>query len=267
MMYLSSTRRRVALLLVLFATVAVGITALKARANAAGPYGADTCLYGYVWREARSSDHVCVAPATRDQTARDNAAAASRRQPGGGASGPDTCKQGYVWREAFANDHVCVTPATRSQAAADNKAGPSRRALTTYSVSQNVQDGGRVHGTVHLDLNPNGAYSFRGHLRNDATGVGYTVSTVCVVKLLDGSALSFADRGNIKGDIETVFGGNKSRDWDKSGTSGQLANNWAKIAPGTRPACDTDASLNIGALIDLVKKAVGVVTTVVSIVG
>lgn len=85
-----------------------------------GAYGPDTCQTGYVWRGANDSDHVCVSPATRDQTAADNSLAASRVDPAGGPYGPDTCLQGYVWREAFPGDHVCVTPETRAQAQADN---------------------------------------------------------------------------------------------------------------------------------------------------
>jgi hypothetical protein len=105
-----------------------------------GPYGPDTCVAGYVWREAVPGDHVCVSWNTRSQAWADNAAAADRRVPGGGAYGPDTCLAGYVWRDAttaypypdgwgqmvynpFSTgtaDHVCVTPAVRDQAAADN---------------------------------------------------------------------------------------------------------------------------------------------------
>ena len=40
------------------------------------PYGPDTCIQGYVWREAQPSDHVCVTPPIRDATAQQNAAAA-----------------------------------------------------------------------------------------------------------------------------------------------------------------------------------------------
>jgi hypothetical protein len=83
-------------------------------------YGADTCITGYVWREATADDRVCVTPAVRDQTARDNSLAASRRSRTGGPYGADTCIAGYVWREATANDRVCVTPAVREQAARDN---------------------------------------------------------------------------------------------------------------------------------------------------
>ena len=91
---------------------------LVARNCASGP---GTCAQGFVWREASPSDHVCVTPQVRQQTAADNRQAAARRQPGGGASGPDTCRQGFVWREAFANDHVCVTPQTRGRTAQDNR--------------------------------------------------------------------------------------------------------------------------------------------------
>lgn len=91
------------------------------------PYGPDTCIQGFVWREARSGDTVCVTPATRDTTAAQNAAAAQNREPNGGAYGPNTCKQGFVWREAFGGDVVCVTPDVRTQAANDNAAAASRK--------------------------------------------------------------------------------------------------------------------------------------------
>ena len=84
-----------------------------------------TCQFGYVWREATPADRVCVTPSTRDQTASDNAAAASRRA-GDGPYGPDTCQQGFVWRGAFPDDHVCVSTATRAQASADNAAAQNR---------------------------------------------------------------------------------------------------------------------------------------------
>jgi hypothetical protein len=90
-------------------------------------YGPDTCKQGFVWREARPSDHVCVIPSVRDQTRTDNSLAVSRRQPGGGAYGPLTCKSGYVWRDAWDGDGVCVTPETRTQAKLDNSLAESRK--------------------------------------------------------------------------------------------------------------------------------------------
>jgi hypothetical protein len=94
-----------------------------------GDFGPDTCMEGFVWREACGpSDHVCVSPKTREDARADNRAAASRVSPTDRSSGPDTCKTGFVWREACgSSDHVCVSPQTRAQAVADNRARESRR--------------------------------------------------------------------------------------------------------------------------------------------
>jgi hypothetical protein len=89
------------------------------------PYGPDTCIQGYVWREAIPSDHVCVTPAVRARTQQENATAVERRDPNG-AYGSNTCKSGFVWREAFDGDAVCVTPDIREQTWADNAAAASR---------------------------------------------------------------------------------------------------------------------------------------------
>jgi len=88
---------------------------------------ADRCLQGYVWREARPSDHVCVSGAVRQETRDENALAPTRVQPGGGPFGPDTCRQGFVWREAYPGDHVCVTGASRTRARNDNATAGERR--------------------------------------------------------------------------------------------------------------------------------------------
>lgn len=86
-----------------------------------------TCRSGFVWREARSQDLVCVTPDTRARAAAENRLAASRRNPGGGPYGPNTCRPGFVWRDAFPGDVVCVTPEARAQAAEDNRLAASRR--------------------------------------------------------------------------------------------------------------------------------------------
>src|SRR4051794_8108562 len=97
------------------AALLVGLA--PATAGATGDYGPDTCLEGYVWREARPTDHVCVRPAVRERTQADNTAAASRHVAAGNA-----CITGYVWRAAFPGDLVCVVPSVRAQANADNAA-------------------------------------------------------------------------------------------------------------------------------------------------
>ncbi len=137
-----SSQPRAALAAVAGAAMAlvIGFAVLTGSALASGDYGPDTCLNGYVWRDAVPGDHVCVTPATRTQAAYDNSKAAARRSPTGSPYGPDTCIRGYVWREAVPGDRVCVTPATRTQAANDNGQASARRDSlhvwdTVYGVS------------------------------------------------------------------------------------------------------------------------------------
>ncbi len=95
----------------------------SANSYAVCDYGPDTCLFGFVWREAFPGDHVCVTGATRDQARSDNNLADQRRSPTGG----DTCLPGFVWREASPTDHVCVLGSTRTEAASDNAQAGARR--------------------------------------------------------------------------------------------------------------------------------------------
>lgn len=83
------------------------------------------CKPGFVWREARPDDRVCVTPEARARVAGENASAASHVDANG-AYGPSTCLSGYVWREAFAGDLACVTPQARDLAREENRLGPSR---------------------------------------------------------------------------------------------------------------------------------------------
>jgi hypothetical protein len=109
----------------LAAAAFAGITGLVPAQADPLPYGPDTCIQGYVWREAIPSDHVCVTPAVRSRTQQENATVVERRDPTG-PYGSNTCKPGFVWREAFDGDTVCVTPDIRSQTWADNAAAQSR---------------------------------------------------------------------------------------------------------------------------------------------
>jgi hypothetical protein len=94
--------------------------------SASTPVSSNTCASGYVWRNARPNDLVCVPPASRTRAAQENAQSAARWTAG--AYGPKTCIAGYVWREAFDGDQVCVTPAARDMARQENSQGPARRA-------------------------------------------------------------------------------------------------------------------------------------------
>lgn len=106
------------------ATVVAGLGTASADPLPSGP---DTCINGYVPRNARGGDSVCVTPATRDQVAAENADPDAHRDPRG-AYGPKSCAQGWVWRQAFDGDTICVTPDIRTKTLADNAAAQSREA-------------------------------------------------------------------------------------------------------------------------------------------
>jgi hypothetical protein len=104
------------------------VYALTAFDNQAAPYRIaprpDTCIDGFVWREALVDDHVCVEPWVRQQVISDNLQAQSRWIDG--AYGPQTCLDGYVWRVVTEADLVCVTPDMRTQVQVDNAAAGER---------------------------------------------------------------------------------------------------------------------------------------------
>jgi hypothetical protein len=117
------------------------------------PYGPDTCIQGYVWREARSGDTVCVTPDIRAAVAQQNANRGAHKDPNG-AYGPESCAQGFVWREAFDGDTVCVTPDFRQQMFDANSAAASRKqanapkptpANNTSTVKFEVTGSGEVY--------------------------------------------------------------------------------------------------------------------------
>ncbi|MBU6372960.1 MAG: hypothetical protein KJS97_09550 [Alphaproteobacteria bacterium] len=105
---------------------APGAVAAIAPPGAAVAGDRDACKDGFVWREARDGDRVCVTPEARTLAALENDVAASRVDPAG-AYGPSTCKSGFVWREAAPGDVTCVTPERRDAVRAENAAAASRR--------------------------------------------------------------------------------------------------------------------------------------------
>lgn len=82
----------------------------------------DRCKPGFVWREARPNDLVCVTPESRERVAEENRTAFDRGDPR-----RNYCIPGFVWREAFDGDVVCVYPEIRAMVKEENRLGPSRR--------------------------------------------------------------------------------------------------------------------------------------------
>ncbi|WP_433258033.1 hypothetical protein ACQPYK_22235 [Streptosporangium sp. CA-135522] len=151
---LNRTVKRASLGLAVLAVAGFAVTVPADAATADAP-GPDTCVQGFVWREARPSDLVCVTPAIRDQTTHDNNVKYTRWVSG--PYGPHTCSTGFVWREAFVGDDVCVTPAVRSQARADNAQAAGRKVtarlwISTYRVKPHDNGDGTATSTSTDDI-------------------------------------------------------------------------------------------------------------------
>ena len=81
------------------AAPALALAAVVATVPAPAVAQPDTCISGFVWREARNGDTVCVTPDMRATIAQQNSTPGANKDPNAG-SGPQSCSQGYVWREA-----------------------------------------------------------------------------------------------------------------------------------------------------------------------
>ena len=96
-------------------------------ATSTGAGRSTACLSGFVWRDARDGDVVCVTPGARGRVAQENAEASGHVDPHG-AYGSNSCAAGYVWREAYDGDVVCVTPEARALARQENADDAGRHA-------------------------------------------------------------------------------------------------------------------------------------------
>ena len=109
--------------------MALVLSLMPSASKAACDFGPDTCLVGWVWRDAFPGDHVCVTGDVRAQAAEDNRLAFSRLVF---ISLPPLpiivrCGFGFVRRQASPTDGVCVTEQTKNQAAFDNSQASFRR--------------------------------------------------------------------------------------------------------------------------------------------
>lgn len=193
------------------ATAAVALAAPAAAAPSPAsapvelPYGYDTCNAGFVWREARPADHVCVTVRDRTLTAQENAAAAGRVDPYRNGYGPKACKDGFVWREAFDGDLVCVTPDRRSRAKFDNAHARERYARNSLTVQDRIEyaltEWMKANGITNAGLVVSRDGGIVGRYRNGTgdpdravpvASLSKAITGVCVMNLIDNGRLTFA---------------------------------------------------------------------------
>jgi hypothetical protein len=115
--YFAAPRRAIAL-----ASIAVPpwLLALGGDPPPVAPAAGDaSCRLGFVPRQARPDDQVCVGRLSAQRVALENGLAASRRDPLA-PPGSATCRQGLVWRQAFDGDTTCVSLRSRKTVLEEN---------------------------------------------------------------------------------------------------------------------------------------------------
>jgi len=237
-----------------------------ARPPSASASHPDTCILGYVWREAVANDHVCVIPERRDQAWDDNAHAGERKDPNG-PWGPDTCVQGYVWREAVPSDHVCVVPVRRDQAKEDNAQAGGRlvRDHIVIPARINFDNGVPVGGWANLTIYPNGNYNFSGHF-HDSGATSYNVGLVMAVRNpATNTVFTFSDTGHVAGTFEP---GSRDHDFNQSGNNPAIQSAWNDLMEyGYGWGWNSRASWDLMGMLNQIKTYIGYVQTVVQVVG
>lgn len=247
--------------LVLTAAATASLVAASPAQAAPSP---DLCVSGYVWREARAGDKVCVYPSVRQQAWNDNAQAHLRRNPSG-PYGPNTCISGYVWRNAFPNDYVCVYPSVREQATYDNSQAYYRRLNSGVVAHANITFGGGVPvgGWANLTVFGDGSYNFSGHL-HDSGATSYDTGVVFALRASNGTVFTFSNTGKVHG---TFSFGSRDHDWNVSGVNPALASAWESVNRGNTWQMRARASLDLVGMFNDIKTVIGFVQQVVAVVG
>jgi len=125
---------------------------------------------------------------------------------------------------------------------------PSLNLDTGYIAFDN---GVPVGGSAHLDIMPDGAFSFSGHF-HDSGLPSYDVSFVFAVATQDAAGNHFAYTWPVTGRTHGTFeAGSRDFPWDVSQQYQAIADNWQNISNAYRWQWNAAASADIGQLITL----------------
>jgi len=135
--------------------------------------------------------------------------------------------------------------------------------------TNNISFGGNYGIVAHAQLTiySSGAYNFNGGFHNP-DWVGYKVTFGWVIVDRSGTAFVFATNGSIAGAITK---GSQDYNWVDSGTNPAIAAAWADLEPDAdfrwTASINVDVGAVVDALINALKAAGTVISTIVMIVG
>jgi hypothetical protein len=136
--------------------------------------------------------------------------------------------------------------------------------MSGINASGNIVFGGGVPvgGWTALNIFPNGAWNFSGHLHVSGAP-SYDVGVTWVVTTSDGQpTFSFPITGRVHGTFEA---GSRNFDWNRDGTNGALAAAWPELAAGYRWRWQAGANIDFGSMTGAVVQAIGAVGAVIAL--
>lgn len=134
----------------------------------------------------------------------------------------------------------------------------------TYDTGYITFDNGvPVGGYARIILRRDGSYTFGGHFHNSGL-ICFSESLAILIKTNSGEAFSFARAGSMGG---TLCSGQENDDWITEGKDPRIAQHWAELEAGRTVHWNAHAGLDLGALIQTVKDAAGLVTDMIAVVG
>ncbi|KAM0293754.1 hypothetical protein ACHAPM_011495 [Fusarium culmorum] len=120
-----------------------------------------------------------------------------------------------------------------------------------------------VGGWAHLTIRSDGSYVWSGHF-HDSGFPSYDVSIAWGVKDSQNQVYGFTETGHTAGTVEP---GSRDHDWNITGRNDAIADRWAFIAAGSTWKASAQSGIDVIVLGKEVKDALGIASTVVSVVG
>jgi hypothetical protein len=153
-----------------------------------------------------------------------------------------------VWYDGGENSSITVTPTS---------------IVVTYNVDLEGLAGGSITGPISVTITSNGSYNFTGQITNGADAP-YTYSVIVVLKSKSGTAFVFAKSSSIGGDLPFT---NNNFTWNDNGTNGTIQGVWGDLQAETTYHYKSSSDLDISAIWNDVKNAIGDYKDVVTVVG
>ncbi len=144
-------------------------------------------------------------------------------------------------------------------------APPQPRMLDRITIDTGpivFDNGVPVGGRAHVDLFPNGAFSFSGHF-HDSGATSYNVTFAVAIRGSRGTTFTLAKEGRVHGTFEP---GSRDFDWGDNGSNPAIQTAWAELSAGYNYQWQAAVNLDITPIVDDVLRAIGAVGPIIGVI-